>query len=89
MLKSLIIIKQNENITKTCQLANKFSGNEDYISRHSHILKKNSSLARNITPTNSFDQCFLKLEDNQRALPFCGIYWRATWRTYFENTLHK
>ena len=30
MLKSLIIVKQNENITKTSQLANYFSGNEDY-----------------------------------------------------------
>ena len=30
MLKSLIIIKQNENITKTSQLANQFSGNQDY-----------------------------------------------------------
>ena len=30
MLKSLIILKQNENITKTSQLANEFSGNEDY-----------------------------------------------------------
>ena len=30
MLKSLIIIKQNENITKTAQLANQFYGNEDY-----------------------------------------------------------
>ena len=30
MLKSLIIIKQNENMTKTSQLAKQFSGNEDY-----------------------------------------------------------
>ena len=30
MLKSLIIIKQYENITKTSQLTNQFSGNEDY-----------------------------------------------------------
>ena len=54
MLKNLIIIKQNENITKTSQLANQFSGNEDYT-KQAHILKENSLLARNITPTNSFD----------------------------------
>ena len=74
----IIIIKQNENTTKTSQLANLFSGNEDYATEQGHILKQNSSLARNITSTNSFDWCFLKLEDNQRALLFCGIYWRGT-----------
>ena len=87
MLKSLIIIKQNENITKTSQLANQFSGKK--TTKQGHILNENNSLARNITPTNSFDQCFLKPEDNQRALLFCRIYWRGTWRTYLANTLHK
>ena len=51
----IIIIKQNENITKTSQLANLFSVNEDYATEQGHILKENSSPAPNITSTNSFD----------------------------------
>ena len=53
MLRNLIIIKQNENITKTSQLANQFSGKK--TTKQGHILNENNSLARNITPTNSFD----------------------------------
>ena len=60
MLQCLIIIKQNENTTKTSQLANLFSGNEDYATEQGHILKENSSVDRNITTTNSFDQRFFK-----------------------------